>query len=172
MTFTDVTTSLQQAFIAVSGPDFRPFPSIATISYIQARADIETGQYVIMWEDIQQVFDNAKYLRVDAEVIPFITDQNSKDLVPLRVQYRPGVTLQVVVRAPDHANVPSKEIKEAMTEHFSQQRAETEKNQSPSAGDFSNAEANGSCGIPTPAGDAAKNSEKCRRAVADAEEVG
>ncbi|KAF9913438.1 hypothetical protein BX616_010034 [Lobosporangium transversale] len=106
MTFAETTTLPQQGFRAVSASDLRPLSD--AVFYIQTRIDTDTGQHVFMWKDIQRVFSNAKYLLDGTLVVPFMTNQCYEDLDPLRVQYRPGVVLDIVVGASEHTNFTSK----------------------------------------------------------------
>ncbi|KAF9360961.1 hypothetical protein BGX34_007395 [Mortierella sp. NVP85] len=77
-----------QYFRAQSSPNVIAIPT---------RHDRRTGEYIVCWADIQQHFENAKSIVHGNVAILFLTDDNFERLVPLRIAYHPGVTLEVVI---------------------------------------------------------------------------
>lgn len=43
---------------------------------IPAQTNHETGQRTILWSDIQDVFENAKFVRNGGHLVPFIKDED------------------------------------------------------------------------------------------------
>ncbi|KAF9181850.1 Vacuolar protein 8 [Haplosporangium sp. Z 11] len=64
---------------------------------IHTRLDNKTGQQVVLWKDVLRVFENAKYISDGSMTIPFLTDDEFEELVPLRIGHRPGAVLNIVV---------------------------------------------------------------------------
>ncbi|KAF9364928.1 hypothetical protein BGX34_012035 [Mortierella sp. NVP85] len=64
---------------------------------IDTRQDPKTGQRFVLWRDIQLVFRNAQYIRKGGALVSFMTDEDFEDLIPHRIIYHPGITLDVVV---------------------------------------------------------------------------
>ncbi|KAG0262291.1 Vacuolar protein 8 [Mortierella polycephala] len=66
---------------------------------IHSRLDNKTGQQVVLWKDVLQVFEHAKYISDGSMTIPFLADDDFEELVPLRISHRPGAVLNVVVES-------------------------------------------------------------------------
>ncbi|KAG0366768.1 Vacuolar protein 8 [Gamsiella multidivaricata] len=92
-----MTNNPSQSFRA-SFPPGTPPPNPIEIS---SRYDKTTGQQIILWRDIQRVFENAKYVRNGSLVVSFLADENFQEILPERISHHPGVILEVVVA--DHA---------------------------------------------------------------------
>ncbi|KAF8939683.1 hypothetical protein BGZ58_008978 [Dissophora ornata] len=91
----------RQAFQAYSSPNSLPISGPIDINI---RTDDRTGQRVVLWKDLQLIFENAKYILNDGAAVSFLTDDNFEDLIPLRICCQPGVTLKVIVESKDHTN--------------------------------------------------------------------
>ncbi|KAG0201148.1 Vacuolar protein 8 [Mortierella sp. GBA30] len=116
----EVDMSHSQTFRLVTQPGEPQAPDI----HIRTRYDLKSDAYFIRWKDIQQVFDGAKYVMNGQTAISFMTDSNFEDLVPERIEYHPGVTLEIVTAAslsssvaPD--SVPEFQDTSTMSEHQS-----------------------------------------------------
>ncbi|KAG0367825.1 hypothetical protein BC939DRAFT_481303 [Gamsiella multidivaricata] len=84
-------------------------PRIVTI---KAHKDLITGQYIILWKHIKEVFKNVQYVMNGDLHVALLTDANFEDLVPERISYHPGAVLDVVLDVapkdmPPH-NTPSR----------------------------------------------------------------
>ncbi|KAG0362496.1 hypothetical protein BGZ54_008592, partial [Gamsiella multidivaricata] len=88
---------------------FRVPPSSSTLS-IDAHLDYRTGQYVILWLDVQRIFEDVHYVKQGSSVVSLMSDQNFRELQPPRIPYRPGVVFDVVLRDPVHESLPEKQI--------------------------------------------------------------
>ncbi|KAG0221033.1 hypothetical protein B0O80DRAFT_500992 [Mortierella sp. GBAus27b] len=66
-------------------------------TYIQTHLDNRTGQRYVLWDDIRERFQHAKALNDGRNRIPFLAGADLSDHIPLRIGYRPGVMLEVVV---------------------------------------------------------------------------
>ncbi|KAF8923094.1 hypothetical protein BGZ58_003352, partial [Dissophora ornata] len=76
-------------------------PASNTVS-INTRIDPETGQRIVLWSDIQEVFKGAQGLRNGECAVSFETGNDFKKLDPPRIGHHPGVILEVVVESPGH----------------------------------------------------------------------
>ncbi|KAF8929651.1 hypothetical protein EDD21DRAFT_441243 [Dissophora ornata] len=76
-------------------------PTSDTVS-IDTRIDPETGQRIVLWSDIQQVFEGARSLRNGGHAVSFLAGNDLKNLDPLRISHHPGVILEVVVESLGH----------------------------------------------------------------------
>ncbi|KAG0225583.1 hypothetical protein B0O80DRAFT_424233 [Mortierella sp. GBAus27b] len=74
---------------------FRAKSSSKTIT-IPTRQDPRSGQRIVRWKDIQQLFEDAKYVMNGDDAVLFLTDDNLEDLIPLRIAYHPGIVLDVI----------------------------------------------------------------------------
>ncbi|KAG0240491.1 hypothetical protein B0O80DRAFT_127276 [Mortierella sp. GBAus27b] len=76
----------------------QPFRGRSTgrIATIPTRLDPNSGQRVVRWKDIQQCFADVQYIKQGPNTVPFLTDKNLDDLVPLRIAFHPGIVLDVV----------------------------------------------------------------------------
>ncbi|KAF8905923.1 hypothetical protein BGZ58_006353, partial [Dissophora ornata] len=90
---TEVVTSEAipyQAFKDLSSPDgITPLKEIA----IQMG---NTREETVLWKDIQRVFPNVLHVKDGDTDVPFLTNDKSEDLLPLRILHLPGVVLGVV----------------------------------------------------------------------------
>ncbi|KAI8357421.1 hypothetical protein B0O80DRAFT_424469 [Mortierella sp. GBAus27b] len=68
------------------------------VIYIQAHLDTRTGQYILLWRDIQQAFPGVGYVRNCSTVAQFITDDDFALIDPLRIKYLQGVIFNVVLK--------------------------------------------------------------------------
>ncbi|KAF9194015.1 hypothetical protein BGZ51_001359 [Haplosporangium sp. Z 767] len=64
-----------------SSQDFRVISSSGATLYSAIESippifDKKTGQYVIIWEDIQVIFKDAEYVKNSDVVVPFLRDEN------------------------------------------------------------------------------------------------
>ncbi|KAF9430976.1 hypothetical protein BGZ76_000631 [Entomortierella beljakovae] len=66
------------------------------VLYINSRQDKLLGHRVVLFSDIQQVFDNIKYILDGDEVIQFLAGDDFNDLTPKRITFRPGTILQII----------------------------------------------------------------------------
>ncbi|KAF9436917.1 hypothetical protein BGZ76_002541 [Entomortierella beljakovae] len=70
--------------------------STSEILSIPSRFDAKSGQRIVLWRDIQQGFDNIKCIRNGGVLVVFKTDDNFEYVNPLRIDFHPGVVLDVV----------------------------------------------------------------------------
>ncbi|KAG0262289.1 Vacuolar protein 8 [Mortierella polycephala] len=77
--------------------------STASAINIATRLDNKTGQHIVLWKDVQRVFENAKYITTGTTALSFMTDDNFEDILPLRIECQPGTVLEVVVDGPASA---------------------------------------------------------------------
>ncbi|KAG0324895.1 hypothetical protein BGZ99_001314 [Dissophora globulifera] len=79
-------------------PPYQQFRSVLStgISEIRTRFDDKTGCYVILWNEIQIVFKDAHYVTNDSRLVPFMLGDDWEELTPKRIEYCPGVVLQVI----------------------------------------------------------------------------
>ncbi|KAK3825376.1 MAG: hypothetical protein J3Q66DRAFT_327608, partial [Benniella sp.] len=67
------------------------------VLYIKSRRNNTTGQCIILWKDILQAFGDVKHVRDGPTIVSFVTDDDFEFLEPLRIDYHPDVTLEVVL---------------------------------------------------------------------------
>ncbi|KAF9343066.1 hypothetical protein BGX26_006320, partial [Mortierella sp. AD094] len=60
----------------------------------------KSGEHVILWNDVKTAFKNPVHVMSKDVVLPFLTDENSKVLQPLRISAHPGVVLDVTIENP------------------------------------------------------------------------
>ncbi|KAK3829257.1 MAG: hypothetical protein J3Q66DRAFT_324764 [Benniella sp.] len=70
--------------------------STSRTGFIPTHLDKDTEEYFVLWDDILDTFKNAEYIKCNGEVVLFMVDDNFEHLLPLRICYHPGVTLEVV----------------------------------------------------------------------------
>ncbi|KAI8357417.1 hypothetical protein B0O80DRAFT_287627 [Mortierella sp. GBAus27b] len=75
---------------------FRLGPS--PVVHVQARRDPKTGEYIVLWRDIQHAFPGLDHVRDGSIVVSFATDDNFEFLEPKRIEYLAGAVLDVVLR--------------------------------------------------------------------------
>ncbi|KAF9359667.1 hypothetical protein BGX34_008222 [Mortierella sp. NVP85] len=78
-------------------PDKKPLQAFRTgssvkIVYIPANMDPQAGHYVVLWRDVQRVFEGAASVMNESLLISFMTDDNFEE-----IPYHPGIVLEVVV---------------------------------------------------------------------------
>ncbi|KAG0358690.1 hypothetical protein BGZ54_010316 [Gamsiella multidivaricata] len=73
-------------------------PTAIPIINIGTRLDRKTGQYVILWTDIQRVFEGAQYIMDRDSAVLLMTDDDFQELAPPRILHCPGTVLDVVLR--------------------------------------------------------------------------
>ncbi|KAI8347685.1 hypothetical protein B0O80DRAFT_464899 [Mortierella sp. GBAus27b] len=66
------------------------------IIHIPAITDPEGCKRIVLWSDIQDVFDNAQSIRNGESMLTFMKDEGSTCVMPLRIAYHAGVVLEVV----------------------------------------------------------------------------
>ncbi|KAF9381546.1 hypothetical protein CPC16_009804 [Podila verticillata] len=65
---------------------------------------LRNEQLVVMLQDVQDIFPNARRLEHDEISVPFMTDDDDKRLDPLRIEYHEGCVLDVVLGTENTAN--------------------------------------------------------------------
>ncbi|KAF9186016.1 hypothetical protein BGZ51_001362 [Haplosporangium sp. Z 767] len=77
--------------------------SSASVINIECLFDQETGKRFVLWKDIQLAIRNAQYIKHGETIVPFMRDSHHyDDIIPLRIEYRPGVVLTVVRKDQGH----------------------------------------------------------------------
>ncbi|KAF9997724.1 hypothetical protein BGZ79_008564 [Entomortierella chlamydospora] len=74
--------------------EFRAYGSSKIIA-IETIYNKITGEQVVRWKDIKRIFKNAEHLMYGGTSINFMTGDDLEDLDPPRIQYRPGIVLDV-----------------------------------------------------------------------------
>ncbi|KAG0041945.1 hypothetical protein BGZ89_007147, partial [Linnemannia elongata] len=70
--------------------------------------DHVAGQYIVYWEDIEQVFPGVKHVKNGKVTVTMMRDPNRLRIVPHCIKHYPGVVLDVVLSsAADHGHVDS-----------------------------------------------------------------
>ncbi|KAG0198168.1 hypothetical protein BGX31_004644, partial [Mortierella sp. GBA43] len=64
---------------------------------IVTHLDPNTGERVVLWEDIQAGFKNADSIRDEDSLVSFLRDASLKEIIPRRIAYYPGTVLDVIV---------------------------------------------------------------------------
>ncbi|KAF9358515.1 hypothetical protein BGX34_008900 [Mortierella sp. NVP85] len=78
-----------------------------TTAAISTRLDNKTGQRIVLWADIWQIFANTKAILNGGKTVPLLTDDNLKYLCPWRIAHHPGVVLEVYINASkDNHGIP------------------------------------------------------------------
>ncbi|KAG0329760.1 hypothetical protein BGZ99_000495 [Dissophora globulifera] len=88
----------------ITGPatqSFREERSSRTFT-IDALYDKKTGQHVIRWTDVLQVCKGASYVSSNGKLVPFLTDEDLENLIPLRIAYQQDTIFDVVFAATAH----------------------------------------------------------------------
>ncbi|KAK3817145.1 MAG: hypothetical protein JOS17DRAFT_778531 [Linnemannia elongata] len=73
-----------------------PFNS-PNITNIDCYTDPDTNKDFIYWEDIQQAFEKALFVRNKTKMLPFVRGKDYRALEPRRIEAAPDVVLDVVV---------------------------------------------------------------------------
>ncbi|KAF8930582.1 hypothetical protein BGZ58_008167 [Dissophora ornata] len=71
---------------------------------INTGIDPETGQYIVLWSNIQDLFKGALGIKNGGREVAFLAGNDLKNLDPLRISHHPGVILEVVIESPGHDN--------------------------------------------------------------------
>ncbi|KAF9916422.1 hypothetical protein BX616_003800 [Lobosporangium transversale] len=74
--------------------------SSGKLTYVNTRVDSRTGEHVILWDDVQTSFADVQYVEKDGAIVNFMVDDGLEELIPLRIQYQPGVILNVRTASP------------------------------------------------------------------------
>ncbi|KAF8930580.1 hypothetical protein EDD21DRAFT_222845 [Dissophora ornata] len=80
--------------------------SASETTAINTQIDPETGQPIILWSDIHQVFKGAQHIRNNGRAVLFLNGKDLKKLDPPRISYHPGVVLEVVIESPEATSRP------------------------------------------------------------------
>ncbi|KAF9345691.1 hypothetical protein BGX26_002870 [Mortierella sp. AD094] len=81
--------------------------SSSTTYNVPAHFDNKTGRYIVLWREIQRAFKNAECIINNGDVVPFLfDDENFEELIPQRIAYIPGVTLEVILDGVDNTANP------------------------------------------------------------------
>ncbi|KAF9370193.1 hypothetical protein BGX21_005643, partial [Mortierella sp. AD011] len=60
----------------------------------------KSGEHIILWDDIKAAFGNPVHAMSKDSILPFLTDENSEALQPLRLSVHPGDVIDVVTEDP------------------------------------------------------------------------
>ncbi|KAF8929112.1 hypothetical protein BGZ47_001272 [Haplosporangium gracile] len=85
-----------------SMPDTQPRQSLraqfsSEVFTVNARLDKNSGDYVILWKDIQMGFPYVQHVLDGSNVVSLLTDDNFEELIPPRIAYHPGTVLEGVI---------------------------------------------------------------------------
>ncbi|KAF9308043.1 hypothetical protein BGZ91_008001, partial [Linnemannia elongata] len=69
--------------------------------------DLVAGQYLVYWEDIEQVFPGVKHVKNGKVTVTMMRDLNRLRIVPHCIKHHPGVVLDVVLSATDRVYIDS-----------------------------------------------------------------
>ncbi|KAG0245841.1 hypothetical protein B0O80DRAFT_274098 [Mortierella sp. GBAus27b] len=75
--------------------------SSSRITNIPSRRDPQSGQYVVLWDDIGQYFGNAQGVLNGENAVVFITNDKLERCTPLRIAHHPDAVLDVLVAGSD-----------------------------------------------------------------------
>ncbi|KAF9354270.1 hypothetical protein BGX34_011121 [Mortierella sp. NVP85] len=68
--------------------------------FIRAHQNPQTGEYCILWSDVQHAFNGVRRVQNGPEVVSFLTDDDLNTLQPLRIGFFPELILQVILDPP------------------------------------------------------------------------
>ncbi|KAG0208599.1 hypothetical protein BGX31_002289, partial [Mortierella sp. GBA43] len=71
--------------------------STGAILAIATHLDPDTGERVVLWEEIQAGFKDADSVRDEDSLVSFLRDTTLKEIIPRRIAYHPGTVLDVIV---------------------------------------------------------------------------
>ncbi|KAF9290291.1 hypothetical protein BGZ88_007391 [Linnemannia elongata] len=101
MTQTSITQEHVQGFRSVRKSEPHSVTSLPldtpNITHIDCYTDPDTNRDFILWEEIQQVFDEALFVRNKTKMLPFVRGKDYRVLEPRRIAAAPDVVLDVVV---------------------------------------------------------------------------
>ncbi|KAF9995582.1 hypothetical protein BGZ80_007471, partial [Entomortierella chlamydospora] len=60
----------------------------------------ESGEHIILWSDIKAAFGNPVHTMRKDVILPFLADENSEALQPLRISVHPGDVIDVMIEDP------------------------------------------------------------------------
>ncbi|KAF8927517.1 hypothetical protein BGZ47_002108, partial [Haplosporangium gracile] len=83
------------------------FRLIGSMDIEEIPCDHIDEQYVVSWEDIEQVFPLVKHVKDGKVIVTMMKDPNRKRIVPHCIKHYPGVVLDVVLSATDRVHVDS-----------------------------------------------------------------
>ncbi|KAF9935789.1 hypothetical protein BGZ65_003007, partial [Modicella reniformis] len=72
--------------------------------------DSKTGKCIILWSDIQSGFKDVSSIRKGETLVPFMKDEEFKQILPLRIPYHPEVVLDVIVEGDDQPDSTRQDI--------------------------------------------------------------
>ncbi|KAF9997902.1 hypothetical protein BGZ79_008405 [Entomortierella chlamydospora] len=116
--------------MSIQGPQnssqgFRPIYNTGTSAtppqssepvYIEPHFISQTGEYIVLWDEVLVAFKNASYVRNGNTLVPFLRDENFQILNPLRIRACPGVIFDVFFDSPnDDLNLDSLRISDPPT---------------------------------------------------------
>ncbi|KAG0210847.1 hypothetical protein BGX31_001805 [Mortierella sp. GBA43] len=64
---------------------------------IATHLDPDSGERVVLWEEIHAGFRNADSIRNGKSVVPFLRGADLKEIIPRRIAYYPGTVLDVIL---------------------------------------------------------------------------
>ncbi|KAF9358832.1 hypothetical protein BGX34_008748 [Mortierella sp. NVP85] len=90
---------------------FTTYPSTPSsgIIYVPTRSDGNTGQRVVLWDDIKRHFKHAEALTNGNDRVLFI-GSGSHDELPLRIAHHPGLVLEVIMSGGSSGNSQSRQL--------------------------------------------------------------
>ncbi|KAG0065732.1 hypothetical protein BGZ89_007989 [Linnemannia elongata] len=101
MTQTSITQEHVQGFRSVRKSEPHSVTSLPldspNITHIDCYTDPDTNKDFILWEEIQQVFDEALFVRNKTKMLPFVRGKDYRVLEPRRIAAAPDEVLDVVV---------------------------------------------------------------------------
>ncbi|KAG0064075.1 AAA ATPase cdc48 [Linnemannia elongata] len=86
-----------QGFRAIYTQDPTPPLSPSSPVYIATRYDPNLKRNIILWSDVLRIFEKAQYVLHDQVSLSFIADDNFQDIIPLRIEAKTDVVLDVVM---------------------------------------------------------------------------
>ncbi|KAF9355253.1 hypothetical protein BGX34_010565 [Mortierella sp. NVP85] len=90
-----------RALLTTDRPQLQSFRCPTTgenIEILVQKGPIPNESFVL-WSDIQNVFENARYIRNGKILVPFMKDNNNNRISPRRIGYYPGVVLEVITES-------------------------------------------------------------------------
>ncbi|KAF9348207.1 hypothetical protein BGX26_000369 [Mortierella sp. AD094] len=68
------------------------------ITTIETQHVNATGTHFVLWRHVQRSFPNVQIVRDGNTDVQFMMDSKFEDLTPIRIEYYPGVVLDVVMK--------------------------------------------------------------------------
>ncbi|KAK3813833.1 MAG: hypothetical protein JOS17DRAFT_450110 [Linnemannia elongata] len=96
-----------QGFRAIYTQD--PIPPLSPCSpvYIATRYDPNVKRNIILWSDVLRIFEKAQYVLHDQVSLSFLVNDNFQDIIPLRIEAKTDVVLNVVISGTNPDSVKS-----------------------------------------------------------------